>query len=367
MAARWTKLKRLRRYPLLTAGLALVAVLVAISIYAVIAIPYSEAIRLWRGGPGVWDDNPRNARPVYADWFTRHRLPQTIIVTTEDGTMTAEPVGDGMNRVEIVLPFRYDYDGFPKELNLFTEMTSESGRIPITVSWRTPDGRTITIQEERLVRRGPAIYYISQDLGLITQLGNRLPHEALFADPDEDERPLRGDYQLVVQAELRKGEELNAKLLVYGQIHGLAGTDHRRRDLMVALLWGAPEALLSGIRPAAAITALAAIFLLFRKARRTDAARAHRSMSAVLLPLFFLVAAASVLVWALRDVLGLGDPIIPTWGKMIYDARMNQALSVGLHYWILQPAVLLIMTGLAFTMVGDSLGRILKPRPKTVQ
>lgn len=51
---------------------------------------------------------------------------------------------------------------------------------------------------------------------------------------------------------------------------------------------------------------------------------------------------------------------------MIYDARMNQALSMGLHYWILQPAVLLIITALGFTMVGDALGRILKPRPETV-
>jgi peptide/nickel transport system permease protein len=30
-------------------------------------------------------------------------------------------------------------------------------------------------------------------------------------------------------------------------VHGLAGTDHRRRDLMLALLWGTPIALAFGL------------------------------------------------------------------------------------------------------------------------
>lgn len=364
MAARWTKLKQLRRYPLLTVGLALLAALVVISIYAVIAMPYREAITLWRGGPGVWDDNPRNARPVYTDWFTKYRLPRTIIVTTEDGTMTAEPVGD-MNRVEIVLPFRYEYDGFPTELTLRSTVTGGEASTLVSIYWERPDGQTIALQEDRRMRPSDT-YYISQDSTLYAQLGT-LPHWGLLADSQDGDSELKGDYQLVVQAELPQDARLETTLFVYGQVDGMAGTDYRRRDLTVALLWGAPVALLSGIQPAAAITALAAIFLLIRKARRSDAARAHRSMRAVLLPLFFLVAAAFVLLRALLDVLGLGDPIVPTWGKMIYDAHMNQALSMDLHYWILQPAVLVIMAGLGFTMVGDALGRILKPRPRTVQ
>jgi peptide/nickel transport system permease protein len=365
MGTRWTKLKRLRHYPCLTVGLALIAALVGISIYAVIAIPHSEAIRLWRGGPGVWDDNPRSVRPVCADWFTKDRLPRTIVVTVEDGTMTAEPVGDGMNRVEIVLPFRYEYDGFPTELTLRSAMTGGEASTLASIYWEKPDGEMITLQEDRLMRPSDT-YYISQDAALRAQLG-ALPHCGLLADSQDGASELKGDYQLVVQAELPQDARLETTLLVYGQVHGVAGTDHRRRDLTVALLWGAPLALLSGILPAAAITALAAIFLRSRKARRSDAARAHRSTRAMLLPLFFLVAAAFVLLRALLEVLGLGDPMLPTWGKMIYDARMNEASSMGLHYWILQPAVLLIITGLGFAMVGYSLRRILKPSLKTVE
>lgn len=365
MATRREKLKRLRRYRLLTVGLVLVAAVVGISVYAVIAVPYAEAIRLWRGGPGVWDHNPRNARPVYTDWFTRDRLPRTIIITPEDGTMTAEPVGDGMNRVEIVLPFRYEYDGFPTELTLHSTMTGGEASTLASIYWERPDGEIITLQEDRLMRPSDT-YRISQDSTLQARLG-RLPHWGLLADSQDGDSELKGDYRLVVQAELAQDARLETTLLVYGHVHGVAGTDDRRRDLTVALLWGAPLALLSGILPAAAITALAVIFLRSRKARRNDAARAHRSTRAVLLPFFFLVAAAFILLRALLEVLGLGDPILPTWGKVIYDARMNQALPMGLHHWILQPVVLLIMTGLGFAMVGYSLRHIFNPRPETVQ
>ena len=60
--------------------------------------------------------------------------------------------------------------------------------------------------------------------------------------------------------------------------------------------------------------------------------------------------------------LGLGDPTLPTWGKVINDAQGNGALYVGLYYWVLEPAVLLMITGLAFAMLGYSLDRIFNPR-----
>jgi peptide/nickel transport system permease protein len=43
-------LKELTAYPSAVIGLVIVTALVGISIYTLIALPYSEAIRLWRGG-----------------------------------------------------------------------------------------------------------------------------------------------------------------------------------------------------------------------------------------------------------------------------------------------------------------------------
>jgi len=69
-----------------------------------------------------------------------------------------------------------------------------------------------------------------------------------------------------------------------------------------------------------------------------------------------------VFLEASLSVLGLGDPVLPTWGKVIYSALANGALYNGQYYWMLQPAILLMITGLAFSMLGFSLDRIFNPR-----
>src|SRR5207302_5121235 len=67
--------------------------------------------------------------------------------------------------------------------------------------------------------------------------------------------PLKGRYQLQIEGFcFGEGSNLEAKLVVYGQVYGLAGTDHRRRDLMVALLWGTPVALAFGFLAAVGST-----------------------------------------------------------------------------------------------------------------
>ena len=65
-------------------------------------------------------------------------------------------------------------------------------------------------------------------------------------------------------------------------------------------------------------------------------------------------------------MLGLGDPVLPTWGKLINDAATQGALFNGYYYWILLPSVLLMVAGLAFAMVGFALDRVFNPRLREV-
>ena len=65
-------------------------------------------------------------------------------------------------------------------------------------------------------------------------------------------------------------------------------------------------------------------------------------------------------------VLGLGDPILPTWGKVINDALYDGALYQGRYYWILEPAILLMITGFGFAMLGFALDRIFNPRLRDI-
>ena len=69
-----------------------------------------------------------------------------------------------------------------------------------------------------------------------------------------------------------------------------------------------------------------------------------------------------VFLEAALAVLGLGDPILPTWGKLIADSQRNGALFNGFYYWVLEPAALMMLAGFGFAMVGFALDRIFNPR-----
>jgi len=448
------RLRELRRYPTAIFGLAIIGGLLMMSAYAVIFLPFDEALRLWRGGAGVWDENPRNAPPAWTALFSGKSVPRTIVAHTGDAsvTKTVVPGDDGRSQIEIVIPFDYPYEGFPSEVALFTTARLvTSTRVTYSVFWRNPLGQTLQVSPRagRINRGGSDTFFISQSGPLLTELGV-VPEVGLFTDwtvriPQRERVPLNGAYALVVRTEVREGEDFDARLVVYGQVHGLAGTDHRRRDLTVALLWGAPFALIFGLAAAvgstlttfvlagigtwygravdfifqritnvnmliplipilimvghfysrslwlmlglvialsifsAAMITYRAMFLQAKEAPYIEAAQAYgaRNMRIVfryllprivpvLLPTFVLVVPSFVFLEASLAVIGLGDPILPTWGKIIDDAQSQGALYKGYYYWVLAPAVLLMATGFGFAMVGYALDRVFNPRLRTV-
>ena len=437
--------KELRRYPSATAGLAIIFIFVIMSIFALVAIPYDEAIAHWSpGSVGLREDLPRNARPVWFDWFTTNRLPRTINVHSH-GAMTVEPIGGGMERVRVRLPFTYDYDGFPREVSLFVSTSYRESPI-MSVRLDRPDGQTIIINDE-LKLRASHRYHISQDMNLREALGGGIPHVALFAvDPDDpNSKNLKGDYVMMLEVDLPVGETLMARTVVYGQVHGWAGTDNLRRDLRVALLWGAVIGLTFGILGAigaqvstfvlagigtwfggkvdaifqritevnlvlpmlpilimvgyfysrsillmlglvialnvfsGTMKTYRAMFLQAKEAPYFEAARAYGTgnmrmifryllprLAPTLLPQFVMVVPTFVFVEASLAVLGLGDPKLPTWGKMLNDAFSAGALYRDHFYWVLQPSILLMLIGFGFAMLGFSLDRVFNPRLRTV-
>ncbi len=109
-----------RRYTSALVGITLILALVGLAVYGVIAIPYNEALRLWRGGEGIWIESPRNAQPEWINLFPGKNLPVTMALDSREGdTKQAQPWSDGLKSVRISLAFDYTYDDFPSELNLF--------------------------------------------------------------------------------------------------------------------------------------------------------------------------------------------------------------------------------------------------------
>jgi peptide/nickel transport system permease protein len=118
-----------------------------------------------------------------------------------------------------------------------------------------------------------------------------------------------------------------------------------------------------------------AIFMQVRESPFIEAARAYGTGSGriifnylvpriipLLIPQLVVLVPSYVFLEASLAVLGLGDPVMPTWGKIIQDAQSNSALYQGYYYWVLEPAALLMITGLAFALLGFALDRIFNPR-----
>jgi peptide/nickel transport system permease protein len=89
-------------------------------------------------------------------------------------------------------------------------------------------------------------------------------------------------------------------------------------------------------------------------------------MIPLLIPALVSSVPTFVFLEASLALLGLGDPVLPTWGKIIQNAFADGALYRGLYYWVLEPAVLLMLTGLGFAMLGFALDRVFNPRLRDV-
>jgi peptide/nickel transport system permease protein len=437
--------QKLLQYPSAIAGLFVVFMLVAVAVYTVIAIPYSEAIRLWRGGEDVWYQNPRFAPPAWINYFSSKKYSESFAVNTSDGQIVKKVTlgNGGTATVEMTYVFDFSYDVYPQEMLLYFTSSFKEKQPFVSIELLTPDSRRIRIANFAIGNE--FTYRFSQDEKLRAKLRADEVIPALFTMPDSDV-PLKGKYQMIITGTtFEPDSNVDMEFVFHGQVFGLAGTDHARRDLTLPLLWGVPVALAFGLIASVgtsiltmiiaavgawyagwvdeliqritevnlvlpffailimigtfysrsiwvilgatillsiftgAIKGYRAIFLQVKESMYIEAARAYGASSPriiffyliprmipLLIPSLVQSIPAFVFLEASLAVIGLGDPVLPTWGKIIQDANSNGALYKGYYYWVLEPATLLMVTGLGFAVLGFALDRIFNPKLRDV-
>ncbi|WP_322800165.1 ABC transporter permease [Thermoflexus sp.] len=445
----WLKdfLKDLRYYPSALLGGIVIGIMALISLAVPLRIPYSEAVRLWRGGEEVWYRSPRQVPPAWVNWFRRDKLADTLIFSTRDqpSWKRSQPAGEG-RRIEVEFVFNYPYDTFPQELALYIWSSFREKAPFLVATWKTPDGRSIRVAELRVegIKQG---FRFSQDRRLLQRLEGVPPEEALFSTPGESRpRVLKGTYRLRIEAvTFEPDADVDVEFIAYGQVYGWAGTDRYRRDLGVALLWGFPVAMAFGVLGSVGTTLIAmglaavgvwfrgwvdeliqrlveifsiipflpvlilvgtlysrslvvilgvaivlsvfsitiknyrAIFLQIRELPYIEAAQAYGAGSGriilryllprvlpLMIPNLVIGVPSFVFLEASLAVLGLGDPVLPTWGKVLDEAIFSGSLLQGSYYWVLEPAFLLMVAGLSFSTVGFALDRVFNPRLREI-
>ena len=436
--------KEMLRYPSAVVGFIMVMLLIIMSVITIIAIPYNTAIEKWRSGTNNWYQYPQYARPAWTNVFREKKLPETIIV---DSSLHPEykevsQNSDGTYYYKITLPFEYNYDTFPSEMSIFFD-TNFVEKYPFySAVLERPDGDSIRLKTGAI--NNTKSYRISQDTELrAKKLKDIIPHAGLLSNLDpENTQTLKGSYKMIIEVmTFEQDVNVDAEFIIYGQVSGWAGTDDIRRDLGIALLWGAPIALAFGFIAAvgtsvsqlfiaafsswfggwvdqliqritevnmllpflpilimigtfysrsiwvillsvvalsifgAGIKTFRAVFMQVKESPYIEAAKAYGASGIriifrymipriipMLIPGFVILIPNYVFLESSLAILGLGDPSVPTWGKVVDEARKNGALFQGWYYWILQPSALLMITGLAFAMVGFALDRVFNPR-----
>jgi peptide/nickel transport system permease protein len=445
MKALQNSLRTLWKYPSAVVGILVIISLVVTAIYAMVTIPYQEAIRLWRGGEEVWYRNPKFASPAWINLFSAKKYAESFAVRTTDGSMPSEVTSNDENTSTITASYTFPFnaDTLPQDMILYITSKYQAKQPFLSAEWHTPDGRTIRLTNMAVTQK--QTYRFAQDEKLKTKLKTDNVIAALFTDP-ETGQIVKGDYQLLLSGVTFEPEStLDTEFVFHGQVYGLAGTDQARRDLMVPLLWGTPVALAFGLIASLGTAVLTMViaalgtwyggwldqaiqrvteinivlpflsilimvgtfysrsiwvilgatillsiftgsiityrstFMQVKESMYIEAAKAYGASSPRIvfvyliprmIPLLIpsLVSAVPVFVFleASLAVLGLGDPVLPTWGKIIQDANSNGALYRGYYYWILEPATLLMITGLGFAMLGFALDRVFNPKLREI-
>jgi peptide/nickel transport system permease protein len=453
--------QELRKYPSAIFGLIIIIILFTGSIYAVTALPYAQIGKDYEQKrlPGR-SYIPRTAMPEWVNVFNKPPLLSTLIMDQDsiETDVSIKTLDNGWIQKNITFTFDYYYNKSPSEIFLYFD-PKYTEKLPfVSLEWKYPDGRIIelkrTIAEPNssydfessispyiILRKYPEwknwFDYSGEYTGVYTTPAFKL----LFAQPGSSlPDPQRGTYQLTINSLLFEQDgDLQVKLVLLGQVYGLAGTDYARRDLIVPLFWGMPFALIIGLLGSLITTLVAMLlpavgvwfggwvdnlvqrltevnmvlpgltiavlvnvlfniniwiilgiiivinafgspikvfrsaFLQVKEAPYIESARAYgagnfRIIIHYLLPRVFPVLipqlvtqVPSFIFW--EATLGFFNikSNYPSWGRIIYDGLAYGAL-YGSPFWVLEPIALLLLTSLAFAMLGSALERILNPR-----
>jgi peptide/nickel transport system permease protein len=441
MQTSWQRLKpnlvELWRYPSAIFGVAIILGLVALAVSTMISVPYQQAIIAWRGHEADWYRNPRYAKPAWINLFRSDKLPESIFLDSQGPavTRTVTVIDADMREIAFSFPFQYNYNSLPQNFFVNVDVVYTEKLPLISLVWVQPDGQELDLGG--FTQKTSGMHYPLSDERVQRRLRGQEVLTAMFGG----EQPIPGDYELKAFAYVfEDSSNVEMEMILQGQVHGLAGTDQNRRDLMFAIRWGAVVALAFGLLGAVATNLISMIlaatgvwlsgwvdgiiqritevmmilpvlpmvmmvyilysksiwmilsivvlltifsttlrnyrsaFLQIKNAPYIESAQAYGTGSGriifkymvpriapLLAPQLVIMVPGYIFYEATLAYLGVSDPYLPTWGKVIYQAITNNALQTHPH-WLLIPLAFMILSSLGFALLGIALDKILNPR-----
>ncbi|MCD4753671.1 MAG: ABC transporter permease subunit, partial [Anaerolineaceae bacterium] len=265
------------KYPSAIFGFSILLLFIIGSITALVAYPYREAGQDWytssiTGKPRT----PRLANPVWVNLFRTEDLPITITFNTSEDDCEKEVLRHPDKNDEIIITCEFDYPYGDIPQNIYIYYTAEYDvKTPFTeITWITPSddeirlnsvaitsGETYRFSENIPLRKLLILNKNWNDWFVQSGVNTTFPLWMLFVESESTEQVVQnGVYQIRIDTLLfEENNNLDAEIIIFGQAHGLAGTDFMRRDLMFPLLWGMPFVIFFGLFGSILTTVLALV------------------------------------------------------------------------------------------------------------
>ena len=450
-------IKTLWHYPSAVFGFVLILFLLFGSLYALIFLPYEKIGAEWGGNRlSGQADVPQLAQPVWVNFFKNDKYLSRLILDSDSKEVVKEEgvFENNLKKVSYTYTFDDQYADFPEEVYLYLDGNFNKKQSFVSLTWITPDGSEFELKSTSIAPG--TSYNFSNSINTrklvsqndhwqkwfnFSQIHPTPDHYLLFANPAADSaQVVKGTYTLRMDGFIfEEGNDIQGRLVLLGQVYGLAGTDRLRRDLLTPLLWGMPVALGFGLVGALITTVLSmflsaagvwfggwvdsliqrltevnlvlpilaicvmvyaflnislwtiffiivilnvfgspvknfrSAFLNIKDAPYVEGAQAYGASNFRIIIKYMVPRIIPVLVPQLIILIPsyvflevtLGLFIIstgfPTWGTIIYQAISQGALYYA-HYRLLEPLAMVLITGIAFSLFGFSLERILNPR-----
>jgi peptide/nickel transport system permease protein len=246
------------------AGIGILAGLILMTIYSVVAIPL-DSYRQWNN-PDFWIDLPKSAAPVWTNIGFGPKVPEHLVLHAKDATISTSGSGGSSRTVTYSYTVNFNYDSYPSDFMLLYSARYGGTQPALQADVLRPDGKEFRIYFAPLppASQGSSNNdfsgrVFSTDSGIAENLRGYTdafayrqdpsrPQAMIFADTQEN-RVLKGTYVIRETFYLFGHDDsvTDSGVILGGKVYGLMGTDELRRDLATGILWAAPVALFIGL------------------------------------------------------------------------------------------------------------------------
>lgn len=253
-------------------GLIFLVIFILITIFEHFLIPFPEASTRWRNIT-YWEDNPRNAPPVWINWFTeKDYTPTTYMNNLEFEEKTISPT---MSVSTAILEYDYNYDVPPIDLIYRGRF---KGSFTLNIVLERPDGNTINLVNKNFSSptwKDFRVAISNEAKNAVQSFAKRFQNvssqtikvnSTIFSEANKEiitnPVPLKGTYKFNINI-IKTSEDTvieDPKFIFSGAVSGILGTDNAKRDIWSGLIAGTKWALFIGLLTSAISISVGVIY-----------------------------------------------------------------------------------------------------------